>query len=196
MSCCCTKIYKFCKPVNGCNSESFAALFAGVPDGSYTIQLDFLGSVQSIGITITGGVLAFTSSIGLNENFTYTGQLLNGSGVVVPLYFYSVAYDCFQFTTAGFTAQSGDAPPSLQYIKDVIAGSGVSIDKTDPKMPVISATGSTGGVSKIYVDNADQTLQSNIDNLTTNNIQETAQRVYLSPAELTFLQQLKANYES
>jgi hypothetical protein len=163
MSCCCTKIYKFCKPVNGCNSESFAALFASVPDGSYIIQLDFLGSVQIIGITITGGVLDFTSSIGLNENFTYTGQLLNGSGVVVPLYFSTVAYDCFQFTTAGFTAQSGDAPPSLQYIQDVIAGSGVSIDKTDPKRPVISATGGTSGVAKSYVDNADQTLQSNID---------------------------------
>jgi hypothetical protein len=120
MSCCCTKIYKFCKPVNGCNSESFAALFAGVPAGSYTIQLDFLGSVQTIGISITGGVLAFTSSIGLNENFTYTGQLLNGSGVVVPLYFSTVAYDCFQFTTkmevGGEYNLTPTPPPAPEYV--------------------------------------------------------------------------------
>jgi hypothetical protein len=159
MSCCCTKIYKFCKPVNGCNSESFAALFASVPDGSYMIQLDFLGSVQTIGITITGGVLAFTSSIGLNENFTYTGQLLNGSGVVVPLYFSTVAYDCFQFTTAGFTAQSGDAPPSLQYIQDVIEGDGISIDKTDPKNPIINAPGYLTSEEKLFL----QQLKANYE---------------------------------
>ena len=116
MSCCCTNTYKFCKPVNGCNSASFSALFSGLPDGSYTIQLDYLNSVQNIGITVASGVLTFTSTIVLNENFTYTGQVLNSSGIVVPLTFYTVPYDCFQFVTVGFEAYSQSDDSSFQNI--------------------------------------------------------------------------------
>lgn len=160
MSCCCNKIYKFCKAVNGCNRDNFAALFAGVPDGNYTIQLDYLNSVVSIEMSISEGVVTFTYAVQLNENFTYTGQLLNESGEVVPIVKEEVSYDCFQFTTAGYFAPVDTPPePGTQYIQDVIAGDNVSIDKTNPKKPVISATGTGGGdVTKAYVDAADEVL--------------------------------------
>lgn len=66
--------------------------------------------------------------------------LINGAGDTKVFF---VNYPIFPFNSA---ASSGGGMPS-QYIQEIIAGSGVTVDNTDPFKPVISADGGGGGGS-------------------------------------------------
>lgn len=89
--------------MNGCNYDGFKEMFSSLADGTYSIELEFLNGKHLIGITKTGATIETVGSVVLNENYTYTGQVLNSSGVVVPLVFETISYDCFQFETKNFT---------------------------------------------------------------------------------------------
>ena len=99
MSCNCQNVYKFQTPVNGCNTNGFKQMFAGLADGTYSVELEFLNGRHLVGITKLGSDIETVGSVVLNENYTYTGRVLDASGNVVPLYFETVPYDCFQFDT-------------------------------------------------------------------------------------------------
>ena len=88
--------------MNGCNSDGFKEMFTSLADGNYTVELDFLNGKQLIGITKSGATIETVGSVVLNENYTYTGRVVNASGFVVPIYVSTVPYDCFQFETKLF----------------------------------------------------------------------------------------------
>lgn len=92
MPCNCTKIYKFKEPVNACDAQSFLSMFKNLPDGNYTVQLDFLNGVQKVPIAVASNVV--TGTVALNESYTYVGKVIG-----TTLTFDSVEYDCFQFET-------------------------------------------------------------------------------------------------
>jgi hypothetical protein len=99
MSCCCSATYKFCSPVNTCDANTFKAMFTALTDGSYTVQLHFLGASVNIPITVAAGVVTLTNDLNLNEKYTYTAKVINAGGFEVTLYYNTVAYDCIQFNT-------------------------------------------------------------------------------------------------
>lgn len=99
MSCNCQNVYKFQTPVNGCNSAGFTSMFKSLEDGNYSVELEFLNGRHLVGITKIGNDIETVGSVVLNENYTYTGRVLNAAGAVVPIYVSTVAYDCFQFET-------------------------------------------------------------------------------------------------
>jgi len=99
MSCCCQKVYKFCNSVNGCNYEGFTEMFTSLPDGNYNVELEFLNGKHLIGITKSSETIETVGSVVLNENYTYTGKVVDASGSVIPLVVDNVSYDCFQFET-------------------------------------------------------------------------------------------------
>lgn len=101
MSCCCEKIYKFCEKVPSCDQSVFKKMFIGLPDGSYTVVLDFLDSVIKIPITVAGDVVTLTDAdaLKLNEDFTYRGRVIDEDGETVNLTEDDVEYDCFEFST-------------------------------------------------------------------------------------------------
>lgn len=101
MSCCCTKVYKFCKPLRGCSASDFANLFKGLAEGTYSVQLDFLSGKQLRMVTVKDSII-LVSGGDLNESYTYTGQVFDSGGNVVPLVFETLSYDCFQFETKIF----------------------------------------------------------------------------------------------
>lgn len=106
MSGCCISTYNFCKPVNPCDLSTFGDLFKDLPDGTYTVILDFLNSSIMVAIiaSTTEGVKKITLPDGfaLNESYTYTGKIINAQGADVKLTFSNVEYDCFQFSTKIF----------------------------------------------------------------------------------------------
>lgn len=99
MNCNCSNVYKFPKAVNSCNSAGFTSMFAGLEDGSYLIELEFLNGRHLIGITKAGNDIEPVGVVTLNESYTYTGKIVNSAGAYVPLYISTVPYDCFQFET-------------------------------------------------------------------------------------------------
>jgi hypothetical protein len=74
-------------------------MFSSLPDGNYSVELEFLNGRHLIGITKVGDDIETVGSVVLNENYTYTGRVLDANGVVVPLVVNTVSYSCFQFDT-------------------------------------------------------------------------------------------------
>lgn len=98
MPCCCSKSYRICDVLT-CGVQDIV-IPASVPaDGTYTLELEFLGDViQKVADLSTGDNFTFDTE-GLNERFTYQGQVKGPDGVPVSLEIEGVAYDCIQFTT-------------------------------------------------------------------------------------------------
>jgi hypothetical protein len=96
MSCCCVKTLNLCNvPVCGVleidvNVES--------PGGEYTLKLDFLNTILSIAQEQDTESIRFDVSA-LNENFQYTGQIIDPSGEVVSITSNDETYDCIKFKT-------------------------------------------------------------------------------------------------
>jgi hypothetical protein len=87
MSCCCVKTLNLCNvPVCGVleidvNVES--------PGGEYTLKLAQEQDTESIRFDVSA----------LNENFQYTGQIIDPSGEVVSITSNDETYDCIKFKT-------------------------------------------------------------------------------------------------
>lgn len=96
---CCTKILTVIPKVGTC-TDSVLALKYSAPDGDYTFQIDFLNAAINKAVTVAGDGIAQFSTSDLNEGFTYVGKLFDADGVLVPLVWNDISYDCIQFTTA------------------------------------------------------------------------------------------------
>lgn len=98
MSCCCEKVYQMCR-VPVCDGEDLVLPVIIPADGNYTMQLDFLDHVlQETAGFITTNAATFSKDL-LNENYTYTGRVIDSAGNTVPFTVAGVEYDCFEFTT-------------------------------------------------------------------------------------------------
>ncbi|MEJ7611361.1 MAG: hypothetical protein WKF88_09320 [Ferruginibacter sp.] len=75
-------------------------MFKDLPDGSYSVELDFLDSVIKIPISVAAGVVTVDAAdiLTLNESFTYTGKVKDTDGATVNIVKDTESYDCFQFS--------------------------------------------------------------------------------------------------
>lgn len=89
---CCNNIRKFNEFVTACTPQTFLDLFKDLADGTYSVRLNFLGALIIIPITVAASVVTGTVPA-LNENYTYTGKVLNAAGETIT------EYDCFEFKT-------------------------------------------------------------------------------------------------
>lgn len=101
MSCCCQKIYKFCKVIDACSAADFGDMFKDLSSADYTVELDFLDSVLRLPITVLDGVIDISPLTlnKLNEGYTYVGRVVDVNGATVSIVVDAIAYDCFQFET-------------------------------------------------------------------------------------------------
>jgi hypothetical protein len=84
-------------------------------DGLYTLELDMLGKVLRVDAQQTVGDEMVFPVGDLNERFTYTGQVRDAAGDVVPFTVGTAEYDCIQFTTKRtipWTNTSSESPVS------------------------------------------------------------------------------------
>lgn len=100
MSCCCNKVLHLCR-VRICGADFIQTGITADVTGEFTLVLDFLGVEVRIRATITSTNEIKFPSTGLNENFTYTGYILNPSGEQIE---FSVGeddtvYNCISFQT-------------------------------------------------------------------------------------------------
>jgi len=67
--------------------------------GTWILQLSF-GSVSVYYSTtvVDGESVSFTMT-NLNENYTYTGQIIDPSGIIVKVEVNGIEYDCIEFST-------------------------------------------------------------------------------------------------
>jgi hypothetical protein len=96
MSCCCSKIKELCS-VQVCEGGLIETGIVAPATGEYKLVLDFLGTE----FTITKDFLidedlSFPAQ-GLNENFKYTGKVLDPNGD--KLSFGEELFDCVSFQT-------------------------------------------------------------------------------------------------
>jgi hypothetical protein len=82
-----------------------------MPDGTYIIELNFLGSIIKIQMVVAGTVFTITGPT-LNEKHTYTGRVFNNLGQLVPFVVETVQYDCFQFDTVIIAGVDGETDGS------------------------------------------------------------------------------------
>lgn len=103
MSCCCIKTLNLCDaPVCGVLEIEQAVVLESGESGAdldYTLELDYFQSKISItqGQTV-GENIQFDISL-LNENFQYTGKILDPFGVPVNISSGGEIYDCIKFKT-------------------------------------------------------------------------------------------------
>lgn len=112
MPCCCVRVLNLCnKPVCGELEIDQAAPI----DGDYTLLLDYLGmSVPIVQEQTEGENLKFDVSE-LNENYQYSGQIIDSDSNVVPIIVGDVEYDCIKFKTiVRLGVQSGISDPEAE----------------------------------------------------------------------------------
>lgn len=78
--------------------DDFESLFSGLDDGAYTVKLDFLNSTIDVPIVVEAGEVE-ASTVALNENYSYTGKVVDAEGETVNLTMGEASFDCFQFHT-------------------------------------------------------------------------------------------------
>jgi hypothetical protein len=98
MSCCCQRVHKFCDVVV-CDDQDLVLPITIPADGSYTMELNFLGNVKRQTAPFTAGDTATFSKDPLNETFTYQGHLEGPGGETVEFELDGETFDCFEFTT-------------------------------------------------------------------------------------------------
>lgn len=99
MSCCCNKIKNLCD-VALCGGMIETGVLAA-KEGTYKLVLDFLGVEYTISQDFDPDEELNFSPEGLNENFTFTGKILDPDGDLVSLDDGSGGsiFDCLSFKT-------------------------------------------------------------------------------------------------
>jgi len=98
MACCCTNILELCK-VPVCGSATIKT-GVNVPEaGDYVLILDYLGIQVRIAETFEEGAELEFDASGLNEDYKYTGKIVDANGDPVSLPVGDFVYDCISFQT-------------------------------------------------------------------------------------------------
>lgn len=98
MPCCCTRVYAICELIL-CDGEDLVLPIPITVDGTYFLHLDFLDQVIEKEAALSAGDNATFDKDELNEQFTYTGQVLDEAGNVLSFDIDGKTYDCVEFTT-------------------------------------------------------------------------------------------------
>lgn len=78
--------------------DDFKSLFINLPDGAYMVKLDFLNSVIEVPIVVEDGTVQ-ANTVSLNENYSYTGRVVDAEGETVNIVIGETQFECFQFDT-------------------------------------------------------------------------------------------------
>jgi hypothetical protein len=101
MACCnCCENTLILGCLNSCNASFNTGIVVdALSEGTYILQLSF-GSISIYYSTIVfdGFNVNFTLT-NLNENYTYTGQIIDPNGEVVKIEVDGIEYDCIEFST-------------------------------------------------------------------------------------------------
>jgi hypothetical protein len=82
-----------------CDGENLVLPVIIPTDGVYRMKLDFLSAGIEESASFIATNTATFSKDHLNENYTYTGQVIDAAGEVVTFTVDEVEYDCFEFST-------------------------------------------------------------------------------------------------
>lgn len=98
MACCCNKILELCK-VPVCGAALIKLGVVAPSTETFSLVLDYLGvDVVLNAAFATGDDMNFPAS-DLNEDYKYTGKLVNEAGDPVTITVDEVVYDCVSFQT-------------------------------------------------------------------------------------------------
>ena len=98
MSCCCTSVLRICELVI-CDGEPMVLPVPIPADGTYTLELEFLGDLVIKTATLSAGDNATFDKDDLNERFTYQGRVKNAAGEQISFSIDGKVFDCLEFTT-------------------------------------------------------------------------------------------------
>ena len=103
MSCfCCESVYNLgCVPACEGNFIDTGIIAGEGEGGVYTMVFNFDGIEVSTSATIADGdsiKFEFDSNC-MNESYTYTAQIYDPEGDIVPLTYEEITYDCIKFQT-------------------------------------------------------------------------------------------------
>lgn len=101
--CCCSNVYRICDVIV-CDANPLVLPVPIPSDGDYTLELDFLNSVVRKTATLSLGDNATFEDVPLNEQYTYTGRVMDAAGDPVTFEIDEIEYDCFQFSTKRIAA--------------------------------------------------------------------------------------------
>ena len=160
MACCDNTLDLGC--INHCNQLSFGeATISGTYNGVFTS-----GNIQiTQQITVTSGNPFIFDMTLLNEQMSYTLVIYNSDNEQITLTIDSVEYNCFTVKTVldgvvvPFVPVEGCTPmckeiydpnnESTPVVFNIIAGTNVTVDNTDPSNPIVSSSGGGGGIESI-----------------------------------------------
>lgn len=98
MSCCCTRVWRLCDLVV-CDADDLVLPIPIPADGEYTLELNFLDNIVRKTANLSSGDNATFDTTGLNERFTYQGQVKDSTGQTLTFVVDAITYDCIEFTT-------------------------------------------------------------------------------------------------
>jgi hypothetical protein len=86
--------------LNSCDAVFDTGIVAdALTEGVWVFQLSF-GSISIYySIDVLDGETVIFTMTNLNENYTYTGQIIDPSGVIVNIEVNGIEYDCIEFST-------------------------------------------------------------------------------------------------
>jgi len=96
--CCCTKTLDLCK-VDICSGQLDLDLFAQ-SEGNHTLVTFFMAVRMVITGYFTAGQRMIFDVSNLNENFQFTAEAYDPTGIKIVIRKSGVDYDCFKFQTA------------------------------------------------------------------------------------------------
>lgn len=105
MACCCKNVLHLCK-VPVCGSSLIDTGIIADATGEHKLVIDFLDAEFTIKANITSGQPIKFPSGGLNENYTFTGQVFKPNGDLISFTVEGdeTVFDCVSFST-GFSHQ-------------------------------------------------------------------------------------------
>jgi len=101
MACCnCCENTLILGCINSCDASFDTGIVAdALTEGVWVLQLTF-GSISIYySIDVLDGETVIFTMTNLNENYTYTGQIIDPSGVIVNIEVNGIEYDCIEFST-------------------------------------------------------------------------------------------------
>lgn len=98
-NCCCENINVLCENVDSCTGTEVINFLKTLPAGSYTLVMNFLGTIKRYNFTIDSKEYHSFSTILLNSNYSYIAHVENSSGEKVNFTIDNKIFDCFSFKT-------------------------------------------------------------------------------------------------
>ena len=101
MACCnCCEKTLILGCINSCEAVFNTRIIVDIlTQGTWILQLSFGRVSIYYTINVVDGELVIFEMTNLNENYTYTGQIIDPNGEILKVEVNGIEYDCFEFST-------------------------------------------------------------------------------------------------